>query len=100
MKRSILIAVVLIIAVVAIFWQVVEFDFIRFDEEQYVTKNLQVQAGITWDGIKWAFTTTEAGFWQPLVWISHMLDCEIYGLNPAGHHLTVSCYMRECGFAP
>ncbi len=71
-----------------VFGAVVQFDFIRFDEEQYVTKNLKVQAGITWAGLKWAFTTTEAGFWQPLVWISHMLDCEIYGLNPAGHHLT------------
>ena len=75
-------------AVGIVFGAVVQFDFLRYDEEQYVTKNLRVQAGITIDGIKWAFTTTEAGFWQPLVWLSHMLDCEIYGLNPAGHHLT------------
>jgi len=88
MKRNIFIAVLLIIAVASVFWQVVEYDFIRFDEEQYVTKNRMVQTGLTWAGVRWAFTATEAGFWQPLVWLSHMLDCEIYGLNPAGHHLT------------
>ncbi len=83
-----LICLLLILCCVIIYGQLLQFDFLRYDEEQYVTKNAIVQSGLTWEGIKWAFTATEAGFWQPLVWLSHMLDCQVYGLKPAGHHLT------------
>src|SRR5262249_49348239 len=47
-----------------------------------------VQNGLTWDSLRWAFTTAHAYNWHPLTWLSHMADCELYGLNPAGHHLT------------
>lgn len=79
---------VLTLVVWVVYGPVVRNDFIVYDEEQYVTKNPRVQAGLSWEGIKWAFTTLEAGFWQPLVWISHMLDCTLYAMNPGGHHLT------------
>ena len=62
--------------------------FIAYDDQQYVTENLRVQAGLTWDGVLWAFKNRSATNWHPLTWLSHMLDCQIYGLHPAGHHLT------------
>ncbi len=67
---------------------VIEADFVGYDDELYVTKNLYVQAGPTAESLSWAFTTFATGNWHPLTWISHMLDCAIYGLNPSGHHLT------------
>lgn len=87
-QKSVFIAYLLILLCLTVYFPLIQFDFLRFDEEQYVTKNPMVQAGLTWAGLKWAFTTIEAGFWQPMVWLSHMLDCEIYGMNPWGHHLT------------
>ena len=78
----------LALTTLAVYWQVRSHDFIDFDDDHYVTNNTNVQAGLTWKGIKWAFKTTHAWNWHPLVWISHMLDCQLYDLNPAGHHFT------------
>ena len=61
-------------------------DFIQFDDHEYI--NLQVQKGLTWEGVKYAFTTTDFGNWLPITWLSHMLDVELFGINPAGHHAT------------
>jgi tetratricopeptide (TPR) repeat protein len=63
-------------------------DFLGYDDQQYVTENARAQAGLTWAGVKWAFTTFYASNWHPVAWLSHMLDCQLYGLHPAGHHLT------------
>ena len=63
-------------------------EFINFDDDIYVTDNLIVRQGLTLKGISWAFGFNESGYWQPLTWLSHMLDCKLYGLNPTGHHLT------------
>src|SRR5947207_13807707 len=62
--------------------------FVNYDDDQYVTSNAHVRAGLTWSGTAWAFRATHASNWHPLTWISHMLDCQLYGLNPTGHHLT------------
>jgi len=83
-----LICLLLILTTLVVFWQGVENDFTNFDDNQYVTENQQVQAGLTWKNLIWAFTTTHSVNWHPLTWLSHMLDCQLYGLNPAGHHLT------------
>ena len=64
------------------------FDFVAFDDQLYVTENSKVQDGLTYKGIAWAFTSFYASNWHPITWLSHMLDCEIYGLNPMGHHWT------------
>lgn len=72
----------------AIFWQLVHCDFVNFDDNLYVTDNIHVRAGLNWDTIRWAFTSTVASNWHPLTWISHALDFQLYGLQPAGHHLT------------
>ena len=86
--HSFLICLFLVLIVLVVFWQGVKNDFINFDDTQYVTENQHVQAGLTWKKLAWAFTTTHAGNWHPLTWLSHMVDCQLYGLNPAGHHLT------------
>ena len=85
-RRELLIIVILTAATLLVFWRVTGHDFIMFDDEVYVTQNDQVQKGLSRQGAAWAFTTTHANFWHPLTWLSHMLDCELFGLNPAGHH--------------
>jgi tetratricopeptide (TPR) repeat protein len=77
----------LIVAVLAVFGQTVYHGFIDFDDDQYVFENPHVM-GFTTHGLIWAFTDTHAVNWHPLTWLSHMLDCQLYGLKPGGHHLT------------
>jgi Flp pilus assembly protein TadD len=72
----------------AAFLPAVDNHFVGYDDPLYVTANAVVQRGFTWDGTVWAFSNTEAANWHPLTWLSHLLDCQLYGLNPAGHHLT------------
>ena len=57
-----------------------------YDDDRYVTDNPHVRAGLTWATVEWAFTTYEGANWHPLTWLSHALDCELFGLKPAGHH--------------
>ncbi|MGO8989998.1 MAG: tetratricopeptide repeat protein [bacterium] len=83
-----LLGLFLMILTFATFGQVRTFDFINLDDNLYITENRHVQSGLTLEGVAWAFTTTRAGQWIPLTWLSHMLDCQLYGLNPSGHHLT------------
>jgi tetratricopeptide (TPR) repeat protein len=64
------------------------FDFVNYDDPDYVTENLHVRSGLTANGVAWALTSRDAGNWHPLTWISHMLDCQFFGLNGGGHHLT------------
>ncbi|MGB7748195.1 MAG: tetratricopeptide repeat protein [Verrucomicrobiia bacterium] len=61
--------------------------FINYDDDNYITQNPIVQRGLTWNGVQWAFTTWHASNWHPLTWLSHMTDCELFRLNPGGHHL-------------
>lgn len=61
--------------------------FLNYDDDAYVTANATVQDGLTVAGIKWAFTGCHVSNWHPLTWLSHMVDCNLFHLNPAGHHL-------------
>jgi hypothetical protein len=89
MRRRFYIGLFLIVATLAVYWQVQEHDFTYFfDDNEYVTNNVHVQAGLTRESIVWAFTTTDEANWHPLTWLSHMLDYQLYGLDPSGHHLT------------
>lgn len=83
-----IISLLLIMVILIAYWQVKDFDFICFDDKPYVTQNRHVQAGLTVKGFGWAFTTYHVSNWHPLTWLSHMTDCELYGLNPMGHHWT------------
>jgi protein O-mannosyl-transferase len=85
--KTILIMIGLTIATLAVYWQVQFHDFINYDDPLYVD-NPMVRLGLSWDGIRWAFQSTMAANWHPLTWLSHMLDFQIFGKNPAGHHLT------------
>ena len=87
-RRLILICVLLGAATLATFWPALHNDFISYDDPYYVTKNVNVNAGLTWHGVRWAFTAMHASNWHPLAWLSHALDCELFGLDPRGHHLT------------
>jgi len=70
-----------------VFGQTFHFDFINFDDGPYIVKNPQVNRGLTSEGIIWAFTHFHSGNWHPLTWLSHMLDCQLFGLNAGWHHL-------------
>ena len=88
-KRLLPLALFLIAAAtVAVYWPVLHNDFIDFDDDVYVTLNMVVRQGLTLKGFIWAFDTFHAGNWHPLTWLSHMLDVDLFGLNPAGHHAT------------
>jgi tetratricopeptide (TPR) repeat protein len=72
----------------AVFGQTLGHEFVNYDDSQYVSENPVVQKGLTWEGFRWALTYGGIGHWHPLTWLSHMLDCQLYGLNPGGHHFT------------
>jgi tetratricopeptide (TPR) repeat protein len=87
-RQTILIAAVLILLVFAVFARTVRDQFIYFDDDYYVTQNVLVQRGLTIDGLTWAVKTADYFYWHPLTWLSHMLDCQLYGLRAGGHHFT------------
>jgi protein O-mannosyl-transferase len=78
----------LVLLTLAAYLPVLGNGFVDYDDGQYVTANPRVQAGLTADGVAWALTARVAGNWHPLTLLSHMLDCQLFGLNPRGHHLT------------
>jgi len=78
----------LVFCSLSLFRQVKDFNFLNYDDDLYVFENSQVKGGLTLKGICWSFKTTQGGNWHPLTWFSHMMDVEIYGLNPGRHHLT------------
>ena len=65
-------------------------DFVNYDDNVYVTENRHVNGGVSRESVMWAFTTPHGGtsYWHPLTWLSHMLDCQFFGLNPFWHHIT------------
>ncbi len=81
-------ALLLIVSTLFLYAPAKDHQFINFDDNVYVTGNNWVKRGLTWQSTGWAMTTMEAAFWHPLTWLSHMLDYQLFGLNPAGHHLT------------
>ncbi len=87
-KQVLIVCLFLTVATLLAFWQVIHCDFTNYDDPYYVTKNKPVQNGITLEGVRWAFTTFHFANWHPLTWISHMLDVQLFGLKPWGHHLT------------
>lgn len=80
-------AVALGVLIFAVFWQVREFSLLHYDDDRVITENPVVSRGLTAAGVRWAFTTLSEGNWFPLTWISHMIDVQLFGMNPAGHHL-------------
>ncbi|QTA92396.1 Tetratricopeptide repeat-containing protein [Desulfonema magnum] len=89
-RPDFLICLMLTLAVISVYWQVGSHEFISFDDSVYVTENRYVKAGLTRESMIWAFSFADkkGAYWQPLTWLSHMLDCELYGLNAGMHHRT------------
>lgn len=80
--------IILAIATLAVYSPTMSHPFLNYDDDDYVTQNAHVQAGMSAETIAWAFTSIELENWHPLTWLSHALDCQLFGLNPSGHHLT------------
>ena len=86
--KPLLVTILLVIGCIAIFHPVIQYDFINYDDNIYVTSNTHVRDGLSWRGLQWAFGALEAGFWHPLTWLSLMIDHTLYGLNAGGYHWT------------
>jgi tetratricopeptide (TPR) repeat protein len=76
------------LALLLIYGQTAGHAFLNYDDDAYITANAHVREGLTGSGIVWAFTAIDYFYWQPLTWLSHMLDCTWFGLAPGPHHLT------------
>jgi hypothetical protein len=83
---------VLALGTLALYWPVTGFPFINFDDDEYVFANPVTRAGLTWHGLVWAFNGIHVGNWHPVSWLSHMIDCQIFGVNAGGHHLVNVLY--------
>ena len=93
-QSTFLICLLLLTVTGVVYWQVVDFDFINYDDNKYVTENPKVLQGLSWGSIRWAFTSKHASNWHPLTWLSLMLDQHLFGLNAGAFHLTnVSFHM-------
>ncbi len=87
-KPIILLSVLLIAAVLMTFLPATRNGFVNYDDPDYVTKNVRVQRGLSWENLSWALRSDYASNWHPVTWVSHMLDCAVFGQNAAGHHAT------------
>jgi tetratricopeptide (TPR) repeat protein len=85
-KQSFIACTLLIVVTAILYSGVTKNDFIIYDDSDYVTMNDHIHNGISWENIKWSFSSTDATNWHPLTWISHSLDMQIFGLNSAAHH--------------
>lgn len=84
--RIIIFCLCLTLLSLAVFEGVRTHQFV-FDDLGFISRNSVVRDGLTWNGFTWAFTTRLMGIWHPVTWLSHMLDCQLFGVAPAGHHL-------------
>jgi len=87
-RCDLLISLFLVVTIIAVYGQTGHYDFVDFDDDFYVRDNPHIRDGLTPESVIWAFTTGRAANWHPLTWLSHMLDIELYGMNPGQHHLS------------
>jgi Flp pilus assembly protein TadD len=85
-QRKLVLGLLLVVVALALYNPVSRNGFVNFDDDRYVTDNPQVRAGLHWRTISWAFTSLDQANWHPLTWLSHALDCQLFQLNPVGHH--------------
>jgi hypothetical protein len=78
----------LLVVIVALYGRVIAYPFIDYDDYGYVVQNPHVRDGLSWQTFVWSLTATTEANWHPLTWLSHALDCQLFGLNAGGHHLT------------
>jgi len=88
-EKNVVIYALLLVAVTLVFYNpIVRNQFVDFDDLSYIVKNNHVVSGVSWTTVKWSFSTFRDGNWHPLTWLSHALDCQLFRLNPVGHHYT------------
>jgi tetratricopeptide (TPR) repeat protein len=85
-KRTLLFCLLLLAVTFVVYRGALQAQFLRYDDERYVTANSHVRAGLRWTTVEWAFTSLEQANWHPLTWLSHALDWQIFGPHPAGPH--------------
>ncbi len=85
-QQAILISVCLAVLIAAVYWPVRHAGFLNYDDDEYVTANPHVLGGVTVRGVVWAFTAYHSDNWHSLTWLSHALDCQLFGMNAGGHH--------------
>lgn len=83
-----IICIALFVSTAALYYRVGNYDFINYDDDKYVSQNSYIKSGFTKETVKWALTSFDEATWQPLTWLSFMIDKKIYGMNPGGFHLT------------
>ena len=86
LKQNVVFSLILVVITAALYARVNAFPFVNYDDTIYVTQNPIVQDGLTWNTVRWSFTTYRVGTWHPLTWMSHALDCQLFDLDPAGPH--------------
>lgn len=85
--RPIVLGTLLILVTFALYWPVAHYEFLVFDDQPYVTQNVHVNTGLNLANAVWSFTSFHEGNWHPVTWLSHMADCQWFGLKPGPHHL-------------
>lgn len=91
-REQLWLGLALLVAILTVYSQVGSFAFNTYDDPVYVTENVMVQQGLSREGLAWAFGGVRGGAWMPLTWLSHMLDCQLFGLKAGGHHLVNVLY--------
>jgi Flp pilus assembly protein TadD len=87
-RRDLYICLLLFVLTILVYSQVAHFEFVNYDDPDYVTENAHVRGGLTGAGLIWAFTSYHAANWSPITWVSHMADCRLFGLRSGWHHLS------------
>lgn len=87
-RLAVLLCALVFSVTLAVFWPATRYDFVNYDDPQYVSENPHVVGGLSLGNVRWAFGSGYASNWHPLTWISHMLDVQVFGLQAGGHHLT------------
>src|SRR5438105_3328515 len=86
-NRDLWLGVLLFACVLWTFFPAIKNDFVGYDDPLYVTENFHVQQGLSWENLRWAFSSGVAANWHPVTWIAHMVDYQMFGLQGWGHHL-------------
>ena len=83
-----LLALALFAITLALYAPTSEFEFLNYDDDDYITQNAAMAGGLTGESVGWAFTSFHAANWHPLTWLSHLLDVELHGFDAGAHHRT------------
>ncbi len=87
-RQTLALGLLLFVASLALYIPVGRHPFVNYDDDRYVSDNAHVRDGFSWESVKWAFSSYDESNWHPVTWLSHMLDCQLFHLNSAGHHYT------------